>query len=171
MRAILITILIFFYQASIANENQLNMVLDQFGLGSIKIGMKPDEISKILGLDITKVKDQHTEQYCSTYSLEHNSIYGNNVTFLVNGGTLATIYVKTKKIKTDRGFTIGKTVKEAESLYKGMTTKGTTHYGELSLIVKFPRSDNLLKMVGSEKNIRFMELGREPEINFTEGCL
>ena len=59
----------------------------------------------------------------------------------------------------------------AEKAYDGLYEKGLDHYGSIKITVKYPNDKTILHFVGSEKYIRYMAIGKEPEINFTEGCL
>jgi hypothetical protein len=147
------------------------MTLTSEGLGPVKIGFNLQQISEILKTDISKAKHKYFENDCSSYSLGDHPIFGGNVRFLINKGTLGEISIYTEKIKTDRGLTVKKSIAEAESLYAGLFKKGKTHYGDIELSIEYPESKTKMKMVGSEEYIRYISVGRKPEIDFIEGCL
>ncbi len=156
---------------AIGADNYLDMILTPEGLGPIKIGLKPEQISGLLNTDITKAKHQYTENDCSSFALGDNPIFGGNIRFLINKGTLGEISVYTDKIKTDKGLTVKRTMADAEKLYEGLIKRGVTHYGEIELTIEYPELSTKMKMVGSEEYIRYIAIGRKPEIDFTEGCL
>ena len=135
MRTILIFLTIIYSQLTLAAPDYLKMVLTPEGLGSIKIGMTPDQISKILGFDISKVKQQYHEGDCYSYLLGEHPVFRGEIRFLVNKGTLGEISVFTDKIKTDKGYSTNRTIKEAEAIYKGLIKKGVTHYGDNELSI------------------------------------
>jgi len=153
-----------------AAEDYMSMEVDSQGLGPIKIGMKPSEVSNILGVDITKTKIQYNTGECFSYSLGKHR-FGGNVRFLVNKGILSEISINTNKIKTDKGIGTMQPPSAAENSYAGLYKKGTTHYGDILISVEYPDDKTILHFVGSKKYIRYIAIGKEPEINFTEGCL
>lgn len=157
--------------ATFSAENYLGMVLTDDGLGPIKIGMTVNQISGILGVDITEVKNQYNEGDCYSYMLGENPLYFGEIRFLVNDGTLGVISVYTDKIETDRGLSTSNTLQEAETIYKGLLKKGKTHYGDIELSISYPETGTKMKVVGTEKTIHYLEIGRKPEIDFVEGCL
>jgi len=171
MRILLLVILLVFSHAILGDEEYLKMILTSEGLGQIKIGMKPEQISKLLNTDITKAKHQYTENDCVSYTLGDHPIFGGNIRFLINKGTLGEVSVYIDKIKTDRGLSVKQSIADAEKLYKGLYKKGVTHYGDIELSIEYPKSGTKMKMVGSEESIRFIAIGRQPEIDFIEGCL
>jgi len=167
-----ITFFMFFliHTSVFATEDYMSMEVNSQGLGSIKIGMKPSEVSNILGVDITKTKTQYNTGECFSYSLGKNR-FGGNVRFLVNKGILSVISIYTNKIKTDKGISTMQPPSAAENSYANLHEKGTSHYGDIMISVKYPSDKTILRFVGSKKYIRYMSIGKKPEINFTEGCL
>lgn len=167
-----IPLLIFFliHTSVSAAEDYMLMEVNSQGLGQIKIGMKPSEVSNILGTDITKTETQYSEGECFSYSIGKHR-FGGNVRFLVNKGILSLISINTNKIKTDKGISTMQPPSEAEKAYAGLYKKGTTHYGDIKLTVEYPNDKTTLHFVGGKRYIRYIAIGKEPEINFTEGCL
>lgn len=141
------------------------------GAGVLRIGMTRDQ----LALDLHAAPPKHTRADSGCAYLAVAGIPAGMRTMWV-AATLARIDIGTPKIATDRGAKIGDKEARIESLYRGMVTTMPAKYdphGKYLVIHPAPSADSTRRIVfetDSATRVTRYRVGREPEVEWVEGC-
>lgn len=141
------------------------------GAGVLRIGMTRDQ----LALDLHAPVPKHTRADSGCAYLAVAGIPPGMRTMWV-AATLARIDIGDKKLETDRGAKIGDKQAKIESLYRGrifsMPAKYDPH-GKYLVVRPEPPSDSSRRIVfetDSATRVTRFRVGREPEVEWVEGC-
>lgn len=141
------------------------------GAGVLRIGMTRDQ----LALDLHAPVPRHTRADSGCAYLAVAGIPPGMRTMWV-AATLARIDIGDKKLQTDRGAKIGDKQSKIESLYRGRIFVMPAKYdprGKYLVVHPVPPGDSSRRIVfetdSSTRVIRF-RVGREPEVEWVEGC-
>ncbi len=141
------------------------------GAGVLRIGMTRDQ----LALDLHASVPKHTRADSGCAYLAIPGIPAGMRTMWV-AATLARIDVGAAKLTTDRGAKIGDKQKKIDTLYRGRISAMPAKYdprGKYLIVRPAPPADSSRRIVfetdSSTKVTRF-RVGREPEVEWVEGC-
>ena len=139
------------------------------GAGVLRIGMTRDQ----LALDMHSAVPKHTRADSGCAYLAVPGIPAGMRTMWV-AATLARIDIGAPKLSTDRGVSVGDKAAKVEQLYGGSVTVMPAKYDPRGkyLVVK-AESDTTRRIVfetDSTTRITRYRVGREPEVEWVEGC-
>lgn len=141
------------------------------GAGVLRIGMTRDQ----LALDLHAAVPKHTRADSGCAYLAIAGIPAGFRTMWV-AATLARIDVGDKKLATDRGAKIGDKQSKIESLYRGRLSAMPAKYdprGKYLVVRPVPPADSSRRIVfetDSNTKVTRYRVGREPEVEWVEGC-
>lgn len=141
------------------------------GAGILRIGMTRDQ----LALDQHAVVPRHTRADSGCAYLAIPGVPAGMRTMWV-AATLARIDVSTKKLPTDRGARVGDRESRIDSLYAGRVTKMPAKYdphGRYLIVHPAAGDDSTRRIVfesDSATRVSRYRVGREPEVEWVEGC-
>ena len=141
------------------------------GAGVLRIGMTRDQ----LALDMHSAVPKHTRADSGCAYLAVPGIPAGMRTMWV-AATLARIDVGAPKLPTDRGVGVGDKAAEVEQLYRGSVTAMPAKYdprGKYLVVKVGSGSDTTRRIVfetDSTTRITRYRVGREPEVEWVEGC-
>jgi hypothetical protein len=141
------------------------------GAGVLRIGMTRDQ----LALDLHATPPKHTRADSGCAYLAVAGIPAGMRTMWV-AATLARIDIGAPKLATDRGAKIGDKAAKIESLYRGRVTTMPAKYdprGKYLVIHPPPFADSTRRIVfetDSTTRVTRYRVGREPEVEWVEGC-
>jgi hypothetical protein len=141
------------------------------GAGTLRIGMTRDQ----LALDQHAVVPKHTRADSGCAYLAIPGIPAGMRTMWV-AATLARIDVTAKKLPTDRGASVGDRESRIDSLYAGRITKMPAKYdphGKYLVVHPVAGADSTRRIVfetDSTMRVSRYRVGREPEVEWVEGC-
>jgi hypothetical protein len=146
-------------------------VVTDSGAGVLRIGMTRDQ----LALDLHAPVPKHTRADSGCAYLAIAGIPPGMRTMWV-AATLARIDIGAPKLSTDRGVKIGDKQSKVETLYRGRISAMPAKYdprGKYLVVRPVPPADSSRRIVfetdGSTKVTRY-RVGREPEVEWVEGC-
>jgi len=139
------------------------------GAGVLRIGMTRDQ----LALDMHSAVPKHTRADSGCAYLAIPGIPAGMRTMWV-AATLARIDIAAPKLPTDRGVSVGDKAAKVEQLYQGSVTSMPAKYDPRGkyLVVK-AGADSTRRIVfetDSTTRITRYRVGREPEVEWVEGC-
>ena len=141
------------------------------GAGVLRIGMTRDQ----LALDLHATPPKHTRADSGCAYLAVAGIPPGMRTMWV-AATLARIDVSAASLPTDRGARVGDTPTRIESLYRGRVSAMPAKYdprGKYLVVRPTPPADSTLRIVfetDSTARVTRYRVGREPEVEWVEGC-
>lgn len=141
------------------------------GAGVLRIGMTRDQ----LALDQHAAVPKHTRADSGCAYLAIPGVPAGMRTMWV-AATLARIDVSAKKLVTDRGASVGDRESHIDSLYAGRLTKMPAKYdphGKYLVVHPAPGADSTRRIVfetDSTMRVSRYRVGREPEVEWVEGC-
>lgn len=141
------------------------------GAGVLRIGMTRDQ----LALDQHAVVPKHTRADSGCAYLAIPGIPAGMRTMWV-AATLARIDVSAKKLSTDRGVSVGDRESRIDTLYAGRVTKTPAKYdphGKYLVVHPAAGADSTRRIVfetDSTMRVTRYRVGREPEVEWVEGC-
>ncbi len=145
--------------------------LDIDGLGPIKIGMKVKDAEKASGIKI-KIENDLGDASCM---YAHPAKGFDGLSFMISKGWIARIDIADKATnKTAAGAHIGSTEAEIKQLYPKPMKITNEHYGDdyyLTVASADPKQKTLRYVFVTENGkVTGFRSGREPEVEYTEGC-
>jgi hypothetical protein len=145
--------------------------LDIDGLGPIKIGMKVKDAEKASGIKI-KVENDLGNASCM---YAHPAKGYDGLSFMISNGRIARIDFADKATnKTAAGAHIGMAEAEVKRLYPKPMKITSEHYGDdfYLTVAGADLKQKKLRYVFVTENGKVSEFrsGREPEVEYTEGC-
>ncbi|MEO8879460.1 MAG: hypothetical protein ABI446_03610 [Gemmatimonadaceae bacterium] len=151
--------------------NKSRWAVTDSGAGVLRIGMTRDQ----LALDLHAPVPKHTRADSGCAYLAVAGLPPGMRTMWV-AATLARIDIGDRKLQTDRGAKIGDKQAKIESLYRGRISTMPAKYdprGKYLVVRPAPPADSSRRIVfetdSSTKVTRF-RVGREPEVEWVEGC-
>jgi hypothetical protein len=141
------------------------------GAGVLRIGMTRDQ----LALDMHSAVPKHTRADSGCAYLTIPGIPAGMRTMWV-AATLARIDIGAPKLPTDRGVSVGDKAAKVEQLYGGSVTAMPAKYdprGKYLIVKVGSGSDTARRIVfetDSTTRITRYRVGREPEVEWVEGC-
>jgi hypothetical protein len=141
------------------------------GAGVLRIGMSRDQLAPEVG----EAPSAHTNAGSDCTYLDVRGVPAGMRTMWV-GDTLARIDITSPGLLTDRGAAVGDSQARIDSLYRGRATTMPAKYDPLgSYIVIRPESptDSSRRIVfetDSTRRVTRYRVGREPEVEWVEGC-
>lgn len=141
------------------------------GAGVLRIGMTRDQ----LALDLHAPVPKHTRADSGCAYLAIAGIPPGMRTMWV-AATLARIDIGDKKLHTDRGAKIGDKQAKIETLYRGRISAMPAKYdphGKYLVVRPAPPADSSRRIVfetDSSTKVTRYRVGREPEVEWVEGC-
>jgi hypothetical protein len=153
-----------------ATVNTLWAVTDS-GAGALRIGMTRDQ----LALDLHSVPPKHTRADSGCAYLAVAGIPPGMRTMWV-AATLARIDIGAASLPTDRGAKIGDKQARIEQLYRGRVIAMPAKYdprGKYLVVRPIPPTDSSFRIVfetDSSTRVTRYRVGREPEVEWVEGC-
>jgi len=141
------------------------------GAGALRIGMTRDQ----LALDLHAPIPKHTRADSGCAYLAIPGIPAGMRTMWV-AATLARIDIGAPKLPTDRGAKIGDKQAKIESLYRGRVSAMPAKYdprGKYLVVRPVPPADSSRRIVfetDSSTRVTRYRVGREPEVEWVEGC-
>ena len=141
------------------------------GAGVLRIGMTRDQ----LALDLHAPVPKHTRADSGCAYLAVAGIPAGMRTMWV-AATLARIDIGAPKLPTDRGAKVGDKQAKLESLYRGRITAMPAKYdphGKYLVVRPVPPADSSHRIVfetDSNSKVTRYRVGREPEVEWVEGC-
>ena len=98
--------------------NQLKtLIINDEGLGGIKIGMTIEEASVVVGFDMSKTHYQYGGFECRSYGLYTGEYSQDGIRLLMINDIIDTIDIYDHKIKTDSGLSIGDLMVSVQKVY------------------------------------------------------
>ncbi|MDQ2767069.1 MAG: hypothetical protein M3Y30_07915 [Gemmatimonadota bacterium] len=141
------------------------------GAGMLRIGMTRDQ----LALDMHSAVPKHTRADSGCAYLAVPGIPAGMRTMWV-AATLARIDIGAPKLPTDRGVSVGDKAAKVEQLYQGSVTALPAKYDPRGkyLVVKVGSGTDTTRRIvfetDSTTRITRFRVGREPEVEWVEGC-
>lgn len=141
------------------------------GAGVLRIGMTRDQ----LALDLHAPVPKHTRADSGCAYLAIGGIPAGMRTMWV-AATLARIDIGAPKLSTDRGVKIGDEQSKVEKLYRGRVSAMPAKYdprGKYLVVRPVPPADSSHRIVfetDSSTKVTRYRVGREPEVEWVEGC-
>lgn len=139
------------------------------GAGVLRIGMTRDQ----LALDMHSAIPKHTRADSGCAYLAVPGIPAGMRTMWV-AATLARIDIGAPKLPTDRGVSVGDKAAKVEQLYQGSVTSMPAKYdprGKYLVVTTGPDTTRRLVFeTDSTTRITRYRVGREPEVEWVEGC-
>jgi hypothetical protein len=141
------------------------------GAGVLRIGMTRDQ----LALDLHSAVPRHTRADSGCAYLAVAGIPAGMRTMWV-AATLARIDIGAPKLPTDRGVSVGDKAAKVQQLYRGSVSSMPAKYdphGKYLIIKPAAGSDTTRRIVfetDSSTRITRYRVGREPEVEWVEGC-
>jgi hypothetical protein len=146
-------------------------VVTDSGAGVLRLGMTRDQ----LALDLHSAVPRHTRADSGCAYLAVAGIPAGMRTMWV-AATLARIDITAPKLPTDRGVSIGDKASKVEQLYRGSVTSMPAKYdphGKYLVVKPVAGSDTTRRIVfetDSTTRVTRYRVGREPEVEWVEGC-
>lgn len=157
--------------APLPRPAKISWTVTDSGAGVLRIGMTRDQ----LALDLHATPPKHTRADSGCAYLAVAGIPPGMRTMWV-AATLARIDIGATSLATDRGAKIGDKQAKIESLYRGRVSAMPAKYdphGKYLVIRPAPPADTTGRIVfetdGSTRVTRY-RVGREPEVEWVEGC-
>jgi len=150
---------------------RLSWAVTDSGAGALRIGMTRDQ----LALDLHAPIPKHTRSDSGCAYLAIPGIPAGMRTMWV-AATLARIDIGAPKLPTDRGAKIGDKQAKIESLYRGRVSAMPAKYdprGKYLVVRPVPPADSSRRIVfetDSLTRVTRYRVGREPEVEWVEGC-
>ena len=150
---------------------KLSWAVSDSGAGALRIGMTRDQ----LALDLHAPIPTRTRADSGCAYLAIPGIPPGMRTMWV-AATLARIDIGAPKLPTDRGAKIGDKQAKIESLYRGRVSAMPAKYdprGKYLVVRPVPPSDSSRRIVfetDSSTRVTRYRVGREPEVEWVEGC-
>jgi hypothetical protein len=139
------------------------------GAGVLRIGMTRDQ----LALDMHSAVPKHTRADSGCAYLAVPGIPAGMRTMWV-AATLARIDIGAPKLPTDRGVSVGDKAAKVEQLYAGSVTAMPAKYdprGKYLVVKSGPDTTRRIVFeTDSTTRITRFRVGREPEVEWVEGC-
>ncbi|MDQ2931720.1 MAG: hypothetical protein M3Y05_13030 [Gemmatimonadota bacterium] len=157
--------------ATPAATNRSPWAVTDSGAGVLRIGMTRDQ----LALDLHAPVPKHTRADSGCAYLAIAGIPPGMRTMWV-AATLARIDIGDKKLQTDRGAKIGDKQAKIETLYRGRLSAMPAKYdphGKYLVVRPAPPADSSRRIVfetDSSTKVTRYRVGREPEVEWVEGC-
>lgn len=157
--------------ATPAATNKSPWAVTDSGAGVLRIGMTRDQ----LALDLHAPVPKHTRADSGCAYLAIAGIPPGMRTMWV-AATLARIDIGDKKLQTDRGAKIGDKQAKIETLYRGRLSAMPAKYdphGKYLVVRPAPPADSSRRIVfetDSSTKVTRYRVGREPEVEWVEGC-
>jgi hypothetical protein len=139
------------------------------GFGPVKFGMKVEDAEKALGVKLAK--DTYAEDESCRYFTPVNALDG--LSFMTSNGIVVRLDVHKGDIATDTGAKIGDSETSVLDLYKGHVRVEPHKYtGPEGHYLVVTGSDGKAQMVFETDGTKVTtyRAGREPEVQFVEGC-
>jgi hypothetical protein len=137
-------------------------------MGSILTGMTLAEAERASGL---KFQVEAARDDCSYVKAQRGV---KDVSFMVNDGTVAVVYVMNPEVKTLRGAKLGDSEERIRSLYSGQLVRGESINGRTKVLQFVPKdaADKNYRIVFSFGNGKLVSYraGRLPEVGWLETC-
>ena len=139
------------------------------GIGSVQVGMTVAQASKAAG---TKLVTSGKEPLCSYYTLQNGT---KDIAFMVTNGRIARVDVLKGRITTASGARIGDTETRIKALYPGQIKVSRHEYNSKGHYLTFVPKDKSDKNFGvvfetDGKRVTQYRSGKQPELQFVEGC-
>ncbi len=150
---------------------RISWAVTDSGAGALRIGMTRDQ----LALDLHAPVPKHTRADSGCAYLAIAGIPAGMRTMWV-AATLARIDIGAPKLATDRGAKIGDKEAKIETLYRGRVTAMPAKYdphGKYLVVRPVPTADSSHRIVfetDSSRKVTRFRVGREPEVEWVEGC-
>lgn len=157
--------------ATPAATNKSQWAVTDSGAGVLRIGMTRDQ----LALDLHAPVPKHTRADSGCAYLAVAGVPPGMRTMWV-AATLARIDIGDKKLQTDRGAKIGDKQAKIEALYRGRVSAMPAKYdprGKYLVVRPAPPADSSRRIVfetDSSTKVTRYRVGREPEVEWVEGC-
>jgi hypothetical protein len=154
-----------------ASNAKLSWAVTDSGAGALRIGMTRDQ----LALDLHAPVPKHTRADSGCAYLAIPGVPAGMRTMWV-AATLARIDIGAPKLPTDRGAKIGDKQAKIESLYRGRVSAMPAKYdprGKYLVVRPVPPADSSRRIVfetDSSTRVTRYRVGREPEVEWVEGC-
>ncbi|AFZ11161.1 hypothetical protein Cri9333_0161 [Crinalium epipsammum PCC 9333] len=147
--------------------NQSKVLIN--GIGSVQVGMTVAQASKAAGTKL--VSSGSIEPQCSYYNLQNGT---KDIAFMVTNGRIARVDVLKGRISTASGARIGDTEARIKALYAGQIQVSPHKYtnGHYLTFVPKDKSDKNFGLVFETdgKRVTQYRSGKQPELQFVEGC-
>jgi len=147
-----------------------NAKLSTAGLGPVRVGMTVEEGERVSG--VTLVADDFGDQACRYYTPDRGP---DGVAFMVSSGEIVRVDITSGTITTLSGYGIGSTKDEIVEAF-GDRIETTPHPftdGEYVVFVPVDEVDSdkrVLWETDAEGVVTAIRAGRQPFVDFTEGC-
>ena len=154
-----------------SSNGKLSWAVTDSGAGALRIGMTRDQ----LALDLHAPIPKHTRADSGCAYLAIPGIPAGMRTMWV-AATLARIDIGAPKLATDRGAKLGDKQAKIESLYRGRISEMPAKYdprGKYLVVRPVPPADSSRRIVfetDSSTRVTRYRVGREPEVEWVEGC-
>ncbi len=151
-----------------------NFVVTLRSFGPVVLGSSVSKIEKVLGYNLHK---QNIGEQCHTYTLGPDQI---NITFLTENKMdvpiLERIYINAFGVKTKSNIGVGDLEKTLKVIYQGYLENSRGHYDTTAVNYFFVPKDEIDKnyrinfYVNNSSIIESYSIGRQPAIQYVEGC-
>ncbi|HET7488587.1 MAG TPA: hypothetical protein VFJ85_11710 [Acidimicrobiales bacterium] len=143
--------------------------LDIHGLGPVRVGMTLAQAQTALGRPLQAVAPPSGD--CALYA-PPDGLEG--VSFLVSGGTVASVVVTGGPTATTEGLAIGQTEAEAQRRYGGKLKVTPNDFliggHELTLVPAGADAGFRLVAETDGRRVTALRAGRQPEVGYSDGC-
>ena len=157
------------FVTSRANSNQWTVDFD--GYGPVKIGMRIDKAERLLGVKL-KIDNYLEDDTCRYFNIQN----GPSISFMTDHRVIVRmdVFAKQSGPATDRGAKVGDSEASVLAKYAGRIKVGPHHYtGPEGHYLRVYDAKGKVRVIFETdgKKVTGYRVGRDPAVEYVEGCL